>query len=370
MDKPTLIVSLLLVIASAMAFFFRQRISKVEKNLQTLQESKKENQTELENSRKTAKRRGEELESVRGDLQTARSKLKKLQRKEQDKKGANKNQQKDSENGSHVGAVIRVKNEELETRHEAQLDALQAQIAELNDEVRAHKAAEDKIKADTKKAARALKLNAASDVDELDPEALKTQIEALKRAAFEREGDLKRDLKRAKGDARAHERRASTNHQLYQVAKGQLSILEDRLARIKLKYEGATDPSKLVKAKVAAKAPATETAPEADEPVTVEADETAQEQAAPSTGESVTAETEIVEAVVAEAPAKTEAADNEDAPKVSAPGPAVDAQTASQDDAKEIEGESHSSAEASAQVQDEASPPAPATEPKEKSAEA
>ena len=249
MDNITVLISLLFVIASLLAFFLWQRINKVEEALRSLNESKEEKQTELENTRKTAKKRGEELEAVRDDLQNTKSKLKKLQKREQNKKVTDRKSQADQENSSHVGAVIRVSNEEVESRHQRQLDALKAQITELEGELDEYKTREEKTKAETAKAARALKLNADTNHDELDAEALKTQIEALKRAAGERESELKRNLKRAKADVRTHERRASTNHQLYQVAKGQLSLLEDRLARLKLKYEGATDPSELVKQK-------------------------------------------------------------------------------------------------------------------------
>jgi DNA repair exonuclease SbcCD ATPase subunit len=302
MDKITLLISLLFVIASLLAFFLWQRINKVEETLHSLKQSKEEKQAELENTRKTAKRRGEELESVRDDLQSTKSKLKKLQKKEQNKKVGDKNNQADQENSSHVGAVVRVSNEEVESRHQKQLNELKAQIAELEGELEEHKAREEKTKAETAKAAKALKLNAETNQDELDPDALKTQIEALKRAAGERETELKRKLRRAKADARTHERRATTNHQLYQVAKGQLSLLEDRLARIKLKYEGATDPSKLIKEKPAettettsAEAPV-ETS--GDQPETVDAEE-AKEAPVPANDDESTPEATDAPAVEA-----------------------------------------------------------------------
>lgn len=317
MDKLTLIIFLLFIASSAIAFFLWQRIAKVEDNLTSLQASKDEKQAELETTRKDAKRRREEAQSLRDDLQSTKAKLKKIQKKEQEHKVGDKKTKAKKETPSQVGAVVRVSNEEVDARHERQIEALREQIVELESDVQQHKDREAKLKADTEKAAKALKLNSAKDIDELDADALKTQIEALKRAAAESEGELKRSLKRAKADARTHERRASTNHQLYQVSKGQLSLIEDRLARLKLKYEGATDPAKLIKEKPAVeevKAAEVETKAEETETKAEEAEVRAEEVGTKAKEAEVKAEeaevkAEEVETKAEEAEVKAEESD-------------------------------------------------------------
>ena len=323
MDKLTLLVFLLFIASSALAFFLWQRIGKVEDSLKGLQASKEDKQSELETTRKDAKRRREETESLREDLQNTKAKLKKLQKKEQDHKSADQKQKASNSNASKVGAVVRVSN--VEARHQKQIEALREQMTELEKEIQEHKVREAKAKAATEKAAKSLKIHADQDDDELDPDVLKTQIEALKRAAIERESELKRSLKRAKADARTHERRASTNHQLYQVAKGQLSLLEDRLARLKLKHEGATDPSKLIKEK----------SPDEDaQPVQPQAEE------------SASTEDQAQDAQPAQAQAEQSASTEDQA---------QDAQPAQ---AQAEESASETSSEASSETAEEAAPPA------------
>ena len=111
------------------------------------------------------------------------------------------------------------------------------------------------------------------------------QLEATERAAAERERTLRREVDKLGSELRAAEKRASANQQLYQVAKGQMIVIEDRLAALKRKHEGALSPEQLRKA--APEAPAAPAAPVADAPVAA----------------AVEAPVAVAEAPVADAPA-------------------------------------------------------------------
>src|SRR5258706_14412320 len=67
----------------------------------------------------------------------------------------------------------------------------------------------------------------------------------MKRAAIEREKELRRELRRSQENAGTATKRANNTHQLYQVIKGQLELLEDRLAALHRKYEGAMTPDEI-----------------------------------------------------------------------------------------------------------------------------
>ena len=281
------VIPVLLVLLGVAAFMFFSQLrqtSAVQEKLRAAEEVREEKRKDAEAARSEAREKREELEKLREEVQELRSKLKKKQQNDQPQASASPKKTSTppalADSGSGISAV-RISNQELEDEHERKLEALRAEL----EAERSKREALEKLQAERdqalSRAKKALEQKAAEPMPVTDgrrPEetidALKTQIEAMERATEGRERAFKKDLDKYQVEARAAEKRASANHQLYQVAKGQLVGVEERLAALRRKYEGALAPEQLKKqaeekaalaaAENAAQAPAKAEAPAAE----------------------------------------------------------------------------------------------------------
>jgi chromosome segregation ATPase len=268
---------LLAFLAAAVAWIFVQsrQVSGLQEQVKSLDQTKEERRAEAEAARKDAREKREELERTKEELQEARSKLRKKSAGE--KPGSSQSTRPAAAAEASTVSTVRISDQELEEQHREATERLSLRIRELEDEVEALRRKEaERAQAVAKAQERAAKAAAsAPEPPRAEParaedqiEALKVQIEALERSAHERERNLKRDLDRAQGELRSAERRASANHQLYQVAKGQMAVIEDRLAALRKKYEGAVSPDQLKKPEPPAEAEAAPAAEEEAPPAT------------------------------------------------------------------------------------------------------
>lgn len=289
------VIPVLLVLLGVAAFMFFSQLrqtSAVQEKLRAAEEVREEKRKDAEAARSEAREKREELEKLREEVQELRSKLKKKQQNDQPQASSASAKKTSTppalaDSGSGISAV-RISNQELEDEHERKLEALRTELeAERSKREALEKQQAERDQA-LNRAKKALEQKAAEPMPVTDgrrPEetidALKTQIEAMERATEGRERAFKKDLDKYQVEARAAEKRASANHQLYQVAKGQLVVVEERLAALRRKYEGALAPEQLKKqaeekaalaaadntaqAPAKAEAPAAEPAPAAPE---------------------------------------------------------------------------------------------------------
>lgn len=280
MEGLTPILLILLGLGIVMIFFQSRQVGALKNANRELDAAREDKRLDAENARKEARERREELERLRSELQDTKTKLKK---KSERSEGSEKvtvsnrpgrNSPQPEPPPSTVG-YVRISNQELEAQHQSVVQRMEQEIAALKQENAALAAREAERQRALERAKKTLDADQpkAAQVDtarrpEDQVEALKTQVEALSRASAERERGLKRELDRLHAELRASERRASANHQLYQVAKGQMAVIEDRMAALRRKHEGAISPDKLRKP-----APIPEAAPAAAEAAPVAAED-------------------------------------------------------------------------------------------------
>lgn len=243
-------------------------------------EAREAKRLEAENARAETRERKEELERLRDELQETKGRLRKLKEKEAPSQGSKPAKPARTgatptaaapNEGAAVSSVVRISNQELEAEHRAKVEAFEAELAAARAQVAdlerreterqaAFERAKKKLEQPVAVAAPAAPLPTESRRPEEKVAALETQLEATERAANERERLLKREVDKLGAELRAAEKRASANAQLYQVAKGQMIVIEDRLAALRRKHEGAIAPDQLRKAAPEA-APVTQAAP-------------------------------------------------------------------------------------------------------------
>lgn len=261
--QPLLLVLLAAAIGAA-ALFWR-KIAALEASLRTERQALEGKRSEIDKVKQDSRQRLEELEATKRQLADTRSKLKKREQKELPAGSGGSKRQRAAEevNAPELGSaatVVRIADHELESRYRETTDRLEGELAEARQEVERLKKAEERRKAEAERAAKALAAAAATTeapapaapaameaaaTPEAQKEALEAQLEAFRRAAVERERSLEKKLAQAEGRANAANKRAASNHSLYQVIKGQLEIAEDKLALFKRKYEGAKKPESL-----------------------------------------------------------------------------------------------------------------------------
>jgi hypothetical protein len=273
--------------------------------LKHIEAQRDEKRSEAEAAKLEARERSKELERVRDELHDTRAKLKKKSEQAAVASGTAKERPAKTkglpptapavgDSGSVAAAVVRITNQELEEQHRAAEELLRTQLAEAESRIAELARREAEREAALEKAKRSL-ADAAPKAPvvtegqrpEEQVQALKVQLEAIERAAAERERQLKKELDKTAVDLRAAEKRASQNQQLYQVAKGQLVVVEDRLAALKRKHEKVIAPEDLKRAE----APVVHAEPAQAEAVAAE----------PAQAEAVAAEPAVV--APAEAPA-------------------------------------------------------------------
>jgi hypothetical protein len=275
--QPILII--LLLGAVAYAVYLWRKISTLETHLRTDRESSEERRTELEKARKESRERRDELEDTRKQLQEAKAKLKRQQKDPQEGPGKKKQrgqvaQASDDEELGSAASIVRVGDRELEEAHLREVEGLREQMARLDSELKKAtdtiekmKRAEERRKEDAELAAKSLAGEAPAAVTEgatLEEKiaALTEQLETLRRAAAEEQKRLSTEVKKLEIKAKNAQKRATNNHSLYLVVKGQLELAEDKLALLRMKYEGAKRPEKSQDLQVAAE----EAAAAAEEP--------------------------------------------------------------------------------------------------------
>jgi hypothetical protein len=303
---PVFIISF--IVALVYAYYEFRQVGALRSELRRAEEAREEKRLEAENSRADLKEKREELERSKKDLQEARNKLKKQDKAREERSASKQEKPATAESPSPSSAASTVhiiENQELEESHRKIREGLEAELAVIKREVQALRAKEAERQAALEKAQAQLRVPAesaapaapvASRRPEEELESLKMQLEALSRAAMDKELDLKKQFNRASTDLRSAERRAQSNHQLYQVAKGQLAVTEEKLAVLRRKYEGARAPEELKKPK------AEEAPPEAPPATEAQTAPTAAPDAAASPEPSAP-ESEPKAEAVAEAPA-------------------------------------------------------------------
>ncbi|MEM6368036.1 MAG: hypothetical protein AAF851_06995 [Myxococcota bacterium] len=268
-----LVVALGAVIA---AFFFWRKSQAMESDLTDARGAAEQADKAKKEALAETKRKAEELDKARNQARESKNKLERLKKERHEaKQQAAPKAQEDLPQDPGGASAVRIADSALEasfrekrTAYEKRIDDLKKRVSDLQDK-------EQKRKAETERAAQRLMAQAGAEEDELSSgpvsaeasvEALTQQLQALQRAATQRERELSRSLKKAESDARAASRRASGHQANYQVIKGQLEMVEDRLAEVRRKYEGAKRPSELRNLPEAeGEAPATE--PTTAEPV-------------------------------------------------------------------------------------------------------
>lgn len=250
---------LLLVLAGAVAavVFLWRKTSKLEELLGAEQKALEGKRDEIERARKEVRDRREELEQTRKQLQEAKAKVQRKKELPAPQEKAPAKKAAEVEAAPTLAAFVRVTDQEVEEAHRRAIERLEQELEGAKTELSRLKELDARREAEARRAAEALEREraraaggdappkapepppppAASAAEEI--EALKTQIEALKRASVERERELSRRLAKAEGDNAHVLRRAANNLQLYQVIKGQLELTEDKLAGLRRKYEGA-----------------------------------------------------------------------------------------------------------------------------------
>jgi hypothetical protein len=271
--------------------------------LKHLEAQRDEKRSEAEAAKLEARERGKELERLRDELHDVRAKLKKKSEQAAVASGTAKERPARTkglpptapavgDSGSVAAAVVRITNQELEEQHRAAEELLRTQLVEAESRIAEFTRREAEREAALEKAKRSLAdaapkapIVSEGQRPEEQVEALKTQLEAIERAAAERERQLKKELDKTAVDLRAAEKRASQNQQLYQVAKGQLVVVEDRLAALKRKHEKVIAPEDLKRPEVPAapaQAPVAAAEPVPAEPASVQQAEPASPDAQPA----------------------------------------------------------------------------------------
>jgi chromosome segregation ATPase len=302
---PLLLV--LLLGAVGYAVFLWRKISSLEGTLRTEREAVESKRTEIEKARKESRDKREEVEDLRKQLQEAKAKLKQREPHDGKKKAKRASQQEAEPEGSDsaVAAVVHVSDMELGEAHRREMERMaqevadaKAEVAKANEALEKMKRAEERKKADAERAAKALA--GTEDLEKIDEDAgaLRTQLETLMRAAADERKRLEIELKKSDHKARTALKRATNNHSLYLVIKGQLELAEDKLALLRRKYEGAKSPDQM---RTAHETYEDETAPPYEDAA---ADDPAVD--APRDVDRAIAEAEEMPSAEAEAPAPTD----------------------------------------------------------------
>ncbi|MEQ9497640.1 MAG: hypothetical protein RIT81_12300 [Deltaproteobacteria bacterium] len=246
---------LLLLVAGAIiaAVFLWRRVAALETELRGAKGTIEDKRSELEKVRADTKKKSDDLDAARKELQTTKAKLKR-QKKEAHAAGGKKSKNDNSAPAevaeTSAATVVTLSNSEVEAAHSKAMGELRTKLDKANKRIADMEAAESKRKAAAEKAAKAIRTGetageevAAARTPEEKVEALEAQLEAFKRAAADREKKLSKQAKQAEERAKAASRRANGNRDSYQVLKGQLELAQDRLALLRRKYEGAKNPT-------------------------------------------------------------------------------------------------------------------------------
>jgi hypothetical protein len=254
------IVLILLAGSVGYAIFLWNKLRKFELEAKDTSGELEERKEELEKTRRELKDRREDAEQTKKLLQEARNKLKKQDKAAQEKPGAKRDKSSDTEAAAPMSAaaVVRISDSQLEEEHRRAKERLESALGEAKREIAEMKRKEAELRREAERASESLatasRENTAPAPAEPRPAppagsdevaSLKGQLEAMKRAAVDREKELRRELRKSQEAGSSAIKRATNNHQLYQVIKGQLELAEDRLAALRRKYEGAMTPDEL-----------------------------------------------------------------------------------------------------------------------------
>lgn len=324
------ILLLLAIGAIIAAGFLWRRVAALESELRGAKGITEDKRAELEKVRAESKKRSDELEIVRKDLQDTKAKLAR-QKKEAHASGGKKSRNDGSvpvEVASQTSAatVVTLSNSDMEAAHSKAMGEVRAKLDKANKRIADLEAAEAKRKEAAEKAAKAIRNDGAVEADvvaartpEERAEALEAQLEAFKRAAADREKKLSKQVKQAEERAKTATRRANGNRDSYQVIKGQLELAQDKLALLRRKYEGAKKPEQL--------APPPVEAAEAVEEAAAD-DAVASSDAANAVDTNVEVRDAADETVEASANANVEASEGADVESKASDGASSDAATA------------------------------------------
>lgn len=277
MSQAQLIPIVLLAIAAVVAFLTWNQARKLEAQLKEQAAELKRAQEATETAKKAAETAKGKTQQLREQLDAARSKLNKQNKqsgKSSGKKhrgGASAPEPEKKPSAESAAAVVRVSDQELESRYSEKIDALQASLRAAEDKLaRMEAAATSEANKPAPAAAPVAAPPPPPPTDSDNPEdkiaALSARLSEVEQAAKEREKKLRRDLRRAEAKASAAGKRASSSHGLYAVIKGQLEMTEDKLAHLKQKYEGAKAPAALASMHERAESAKAETPAEAPAP--------------------------------------------------------------------------------------------------------
>lgn len=258
---------ILLLVLAAVAVFagtLWKKSSALESGLRAETRLLEEKKDEAEKARREARERRDELEGVKKELQDAKLKLKKREKEEQPKVEKKKAPpgvivKREAEEPAAPGPVIvRISDQELSAEHQRAVQKLEDELTALRSELAASKMREESRLREAEKAAKALEMLAtaptstpapAAPVQEAPKEqpkesgeelaAARAQLDGMRRAAGDRERELRRDLRKAQDEIKHAMRRAANTQAMYAVLKGQLELAEDRIAAYHLKYENA-----------------------------------------------------------------------------------------------------------------------------------
>lgn len=269
MSQSQLILIILLALAAVAAFLTWKQAKKLEAQLAERGAELQRAQEATDAAKKATETAKGKAQQLREQLDTARGKLNKLNKNSGKSSGKKQRAsapapEPEARQGTgSAAAVVRVSDQELESRYSEKIEALQASLRAAEDKLaRMEAAATSEANKPAPAPVAAAELPATdSEAPEDKLAALSARLTEVEQAAKEREKKLRRDLKRAEAKASAAGKRASSSHGLYAVIKGQLEMTEDKLARLKQKYEGAKAPAAL--ASMHDKATAADTAPEA-----------------------------------------------------------------------------------------------------------
>jgi chromosome segregation ATPase len=178
-----------------------------------------------------------QLEDLRSEIRDTKTKLKK-QRRMTAEASAKKKSIDRSEDPERPAYVVRVSPQELESEHREAMDAVRAAQENLTEENIALRRELEALRAQTVTPSA---IEAVAETDTAEADAI-LALEAAKNDLASELREARQKLRHTEKDKNIALRKARSHTTLYQVIKGQLDLAEDKLAMMRMKYEGAKDP--------------------------------------------------------------------------------------------------------------------------------
>jgi hypothetical protein len=253
---------LLFVLAAVVVFALSlwKKISTLESGLRSETRLLEEKKDEAEKARKEAREKRDELENTKKELQDAKLKIKKREKEDrpapEKKKVPGVRPAREEQGGAPSPVIVRISDQELAAEHQRAVQKLEDELTALRSELASSKMREEQREREAAKAAKALEMLASAPTNTPAPAVpeppkeqpkesgeeltqARAQLDGMRKAAGDRERELRRDLRKSNDEIKHAMRRAANTQAMYAVLKGQLELAEDRIAALHLKYENA-----------------------------------------------------------------------------------------------------------------------------------